>query len=1203
MKVFLSYARKDVALAERLEKDLKNAEIDVWRDLHEIQGGDDWENEIRSGICAADSVVYLGTPDARASGVVRGELTFAKAYNKPIHPVFALGKSWADVAPLVLIPKQYFDLRQEHYTDGLAQLVARIKGLIIKPPPIKPLPIEPFWRIVMRMLFANLRKRLHTTGVSRDKKRLSALAVPAGGLRNPYKGLRPFTSEDAEDFFGRKEVIDQAVGEIRYILTIEQRDDRRQEPRFVSVIGPSGSGKSSMVMAGLLPRLQKGQDIPGSHLWTLLPAICPGRKPLEALAQALSQALPGKAGRDEILSKLADRSTCALHSYACEIAGQPGRRVVLFVDQFEELFTETAEREEREQFIHQLVTAATEPENKVIVIITLRVDFSDYPMHYSLLHNMIEAHRIAIPPMTVENLRDVIEGPAKRPGVGLQFEENLVGDLLFDIHGQEENLPLLQFTLAKLFEQRSGNYLTRRAYETIGGVRGALNQHAEETYNSLPSDEHRRLAEVLFTRLINPGGLGQDATRRRVLSSELTFHDATQNDLMEEVIRIFVDRARLITANWITADRGASADTGAQSSEGASIYEMSHEALISAWARLTDWINLAREDILMRQTLGNDRERWENQNRDQKQLYAGHRLKEAEEWAKRATPTKQEEEFLHASERYQRTKNARLSTYFGLPALLVVIIAGLWGPYFYYHFLSPTTVTNLQDSGSGSLRQVIHDASPGSKITFDPSLNGTILLRNADLNIAKDLTIQGPRDQQNTIQIHISNGGKSGARVHIVAGASVEFMNIAFQNSHVLGTAFLENEGKLTLDSCLVSNNRAEAQINGGGGITNLNGELIIMHSVISGNVAERNGGGIYSWEGPLTLNNSVIENNAAGNDGGGIYELRGRLTLSNDTHVLNNTTKSSDATSNGGGISVLNGTLILDSSKIRGNHTQGYGGGLTLLGATALIDNSIITENQAGSKGGGLAVEKNSESTFDSLATITNMEVMIANEPKTSYFIWGNTSPQQASADILGVIKSLPPLVTVDDDSTESTGSPAPKNPPEKGSHFLGTINLDTYCHAQYPNQAVSLKLVNSEDILCEKLDNTKVTAHMSILPEKVCQAQYSGYSLSDGIARLTDYYDPSSWQCYKHVTKLGGITKYLDTYCHNVKGYAGATPLPAHPTAYDWSCQGTDNQPQSIAITDACQWKYPPYGTSAFDVLANFNDPNGWECWAPKP
>src|SRR6266550_3098082 len=126
-EVFLSYSRQDEVCAARLERDLQAKDIDVWRDLRAIQGGHDWENEIRSAIRASSSLIYLGTPAARDSGAVRGEVTIARTYNKPIHPVFAAGKDWVDVATLELIPKQYFDIREGQYQEGVKQLADRIR--------------------------------------------------------------------------------------------------------------------------------------------------------------------------------------------------------------------------------------------------------------------------------------------------------------------------------------------------------------------------------------------------------------------------------------------------------------------------------------------------------------------------------------------------------------------------------------------------------------------------------------------------------------------------------------------------------------------------------------------------------------------------------------------------------------------------------------------------------------------------------------------------------------------------------------------------------------------------------------------------------------------------------------------------------------------------------------------------------------------
>ena len=189
--------------------------------------------------------------------------------------------------------------------------------------------------------------------------------------------------------------------------------------------------------------------------------------------------------------------------------------MLLCVDQFEELFTQTSAQEEREQFLELLVTALSEPRGPVIVVLTLRADFYDRVLTSSVLCPLIEQHQCAVLPMNVQELRMVIEQPARLADVQLTFEGDLVGDLLFEMQGQAEALPLLEFTLDQLFQRRHGHQLTLEAYQEIGGVKGALVKQAESTYTSLPSEEHRRLARTLFLRLIEPGATEQDTTRRR----------------------------------------------------------------------------------------------------------------------------------------------------------------------------------------------------------------------------------------------------------------------------------------------------------------------------------------------------------------------------------------------------------------------------------------------------------------------------------------------------------------------------------------------------------------------------------------------------------------------------------------------------------------------------------------------------------------
>jgi hypothetical protein len=261
---------------------------------------------------------------------------------------------------------------------------------------------------------------------------------------------------------------------------------------------------------------------------------------------ALSEHLPDKSLK-VIREDLEDDSARGLHLLASQLAKRPGTNVVLLIDQFEELFTQTPTEDERRRFIDLLVTATTEPHGPLIVLLTLRADFYDCPMRYPLLHQLVQAHQTSVLPMTLQELRGVIEKPAVLPDVRQTFEGDLVGDLLFEVQNQVGALPLLQFTLDQLFQHRDGCQLTLSAYRELGGVKGALTRQAEKTYLELPSDEHRKLARALFLRLIDPGVTEQDTTRRRAALSELSLAEASQTRLMRKVADAFRPKGRSMT--------------------------------------------------------------------------------------------------------------------------------------------------------------------------------------------------------------------------------------------------------------------------------------------------------------------------------------------------------------------------------------------------------------------------------------------------------------------------------------------------------------------------------------------------------------------------------------------------------------------------------------------------------------------------------
>ena len=240
-----------------------------------------------------------------------------------------------------------------------------------------------------------------------------------------------------------------------------------------------------------------------------------------------------------------------LHRYATVLAGQQESReaqVVLVVDQFEELFTQTISEEKRRLFLNLLITAITVPRGPLMLILTLRADFSDRVMLYPHFYRLIDAHHCAVLPMEISDLRRVIEQPARLPDVQMRFEGDLVSDLLLEMRGQIGALPLLQFALDQLFQQRDGHLLTSNAYREMGGVRGALAKHAETTFAELPTKEHRKLAQTVFLRLIIPGITEQETTRRRARRSELEVGDSTQTRLLRETADIFVAKRLLTTS-------------------------------------------------------------------------------------------------------------------------------------------------------------------------------------------------------------------------------------------------------------------------------------------------------------------------------------------------------------------------------------------------------------------------------------------------------------------------------------------------------------------------------------------------------------------------------------------------------------------------------------------------------------------------------
>jgi WD40 repeat protein/serine/threonine protein kinase len=615
--VFLSAPSADRAFATQLKADLNKQGVLLSNGyVGNMPEALDSEEVIRQDIRAALLVLVVLSPHTRFSWTVKEHMRIANMYGRRIVFIWPEGN---EVAELLPVPDVWgktavidvFDAREASYELALQKVVACLQ----EDSEVSTFPASPQVEL-------------------------------QGEPRNPYKGLRAFTIDEATDFFGRDTLIEELVTNLRSILALER--PRNPGARLLTVVGPSGSGKSSVVMAGLLPQLREGALI-GSKEWVYLDPIVPGNRPLESLALTLAPHMPAKSMRS-IGEDLDDDSARGLHLLVTPLVKRPGAKVLLVIDQFEELFAQHLSEKERRQFIEVLLAAVTEPNGPVMAVLTLRADFSDRPMRYPKLSRLIEARHVSVLPMELHDLRAVIEEPAAQPDVQLTFEGNLVGDLLFETQGQAGALPLLEFTLDQLFQRREGHWLTQQAYQAIGGVKGALTKHAEATYAALPSEEHRKLARVLFLRLVDPGTTEQDTTRRRAARSELLLPDEKQTLILNEVADAFTT-ARLLTSNEIT---------------GETTIEVSHEALIREWSRLSTWLREAREDILLQQAISADAIDWVRRGKPADRLYRGTKLIEAQAWAERNIPNKDEVAFLQASaeesqrqEREEQSRQAR----------------------------------------------------------------------------------------------------------------------------------------------------------------------------------------------------------------------------------------------------------------------------------------------------------------------------------------------------------------------------------------------------------------------------------------------------------------------------------------------------------------------------------------------------------------
>ncbi|WP_392895352.1 hypothetical protein [Streptomyces sp. LN699] len=464
----------------------------------------------------------------------------------------------------------------------------------------------------------------------------------------PYPGMSAFGVEQARWYFGRDA--------LRARLTA-RLDECLREGGALAVVAPSGAGKSSLLRAGLVPDLAAGA-LPGSRRWPCL-VFTPTARPMAALATHLAS-LTGD-DPEEVERRLGAEPEVSVARLRTALAERESGRLVVVVDQAEELFTLVGDERERHRFVTALDVLAR-ADGPALVVYGLRTDFYDQCAGYQPLHDALEHRQVLVGPMDRAQLREAVIFPARE--TGLRLEGGLVELLLKDLGGTTDTkeaydaglLPHLAHTLRLTWQRRDGSLMTVAGYQATGGMHRAVSNSAEDAYRRL-DPLGRQAAEVMFRRLVRIGD-GLDDTRRTVLSAQLT--EGLDPDAARAVLSGFTS-GRLLTLRRETV-------------------AISHEALLRAWPRLRDWVNVHRADNLLRQQIEEDAAGWAAAERDRSHLYRGSRLKAARDWAAghgRGSLSPTAMTFLDASLRQAR----RASVLFrgSLAALVVLALLAVAG--------------------------------------------------------------------------------------------------------------------------------------------------------------------------------------------------------------------------------------------------------------------------------------------------------------------------------------------------------------------------------------------------------------------------------------------------------------------------------------------------------------------------------------------
>ena len=563
----------------------------------------------------------------------------------------------------------------------------------------------------------------------------------------PYQGLFHFSHQEAEYFFGRDEFIEEL-----FQVT--------QTRNFIPVLGASGSGKSSVVLAGLVPRLVQQGNWQFTH-------FRPGGDPFHALALALVPLYRSQQdSTDNIIQarKLAtslSQNELPLGDVFEEIKRHhPKQRILVIADQFEELYTLCRDEQIRRRFLDTLLDTfkpgSQQSELSQILVATMRVDFLGNALSYRPLANVLRDKDVKISSMDSKELREVIVKPAQK--LGVSFDSGLVERILKDIDKEPGNLPLLEFALTELWQKRDGKQLTHQGYEAIGEVSGALTSYADGEFKKFKPEEQEKVKRI-FVQLVRPGE-GTEDTRRVATKAEL--HGKNW-----DLVRRLAD-ARLVVTSRAVITHGQNAEQ--------ETVEIVHEALIRNWGQLKGWMATDREFRAWQERIRAAMVQWQEMNRDGSLLLRGAALVQAQEKLseRREELSGAEREFIGLSQKSQKRQHQRT---IGLITAAFVVISGIAGVADWQRrrAVRNETMANLRAkiatldarlvSGEASLQLQLEAIKVGRELqklpkpSLDVSIQGRDLLRRIVYETKKEVNhLSGHQDL--VIDVVFSPDGK-----------------------------------------------------------------------------------------------------------------------------------------------------------------------------------------------------------------------------------------------------------------------------------------------------------------------------------------------------------------------------------------------------------------------------------------------------------